>query len=146
MSKIALILNFLENTRLRHNIPSIERKPGDPVHNGFAEFVSGLTKRESAPPVCTYETQKWYDTSNSGYWYQYWSQVGNCLYCNQCTEAIAASFAVSETWTFGLGYEFDDVISVSFGNTWAQQFQLTDTRTCQWNNVESGCHSIWYQF
>ncbi|RDW57506.1 hypothetical protein BP6252_13766 [Coleophoma cylindrospora] len=135
----------LQAIRARNNVTSIEYQPGEAVQTRNAETINSPTKRESAPPACWSETQKWYDTHDWGYWYQPWKQVGNCFYCDQCTEAIATSFAVTQTWTVGLDAKFGDVITVSFGFSWGQTFSLSDTRTCQWNWVEYGCHSLWYQ-
>lgn len=136
----------LEQIRISNHVASIERKPGDPVHNGSAEFAAALAKRAGPPQQCYTETQKWYDQHGWGYWYQDWHQVGNCFYCDQCTEAIQFSFAVAQTWTFSLGYKFDDIITATFGFTWGKTFTLQDTRTCQWNpGSEHGCHTIWYQ-
>ncbi|KAH7134572.1 hypothetical protein B0J13DRAFT_677886 [Dactylonectria estremocensis] len=135
----------LKEIRHQNKVRSTEYRPGEVVPDQSAEFISNLTKRESAPPVCWTEKQRWYDQNDWGYWYQAWHQVGNCFYCDQCTEAIAVSFAVSETWTYGLSAEFGEVITASFSFAWGETRTLTDTRTCQWNFVESGCHSIWYQ-
>jgi hypothetical protein len=135
----------LQTIRKQNNITSVEYQPGEVLQSRSAEFISSLTKRESAPPVCWSETQRWYDQNDSGYWYQAWNQVGNCFYCDQCTEAIAWSFGVSETWTWGLDIAFEEVITASFGFSWGETYTLTDTRTCDWNWVENGCHSIWYQ-
>ncbi|KAJ2981390.1 hypothetical protein NQ176_g2049 [Zarea fungicola] len=135
----------LQAIREENKVVSREHSPQQEPVDGSAAFIDSLTKRESAPPICWSETQKWYDQHEWGYWYQSWHQVGNCFYCDQCTEAISTSFAVSQTWTYGLSAKFNDVITVSFSFAWGQTFTLTDTRTCQWNFVESGCHSIWYQ-
>ncbi|KAJ2976377.1 hypothetical protein NQ176_g4987 [Zarea fungicola] len=136
----------LQAIREANNVVSTEHSPNqDTPRNGSAEFIKSLTERDQLPPICYTENQKWYDTYNWGYWYNSWHQVGNCFYCDQCTEAIAVSFAVTQTWTYGLSYKFDDVITATFGFSWGQTFTLSDTRTCQWNNVEHGCHSIWYQ-
>ncbi|KAJ2983357.1 hypothetical protein NQ176_g752 [Zarea fungicola] len=136
----------LKHIRERNKVVSVEVLPGQNIGNGSAEFVQSLAKREGPPPICTHEIQKWYDTANWGYWYQNWHQVGNCFYCDQCTESINVSFGVSQTWTWGLDAKFADVINVSFGFQWGQTFTLSDTRTCQWSKGdEKGCHSIWYQ-
>ncbi|KAJ2976681.1 hypothetical protein NQ176_g4806 [Zarea fungicola] len=135
----------LEQIRLDKRVVSVKRMAGEPMHNGSAEFVAELNKREGPPQLCYHETQKWYDTYNWGYWYRDWRQVGNCFYCNPCTESIAFSFAVAQTWTYQLGIKFDDVVTATFGFSWGQTFTLQDTRTCQWVNNEHGCHSIWYQ-
>jgi hypothetical protein len=135
----------LQTIRERNNVTTVEYKPGDVVRNRSAEFISSLTKRESAPPVCHSELQQWYDTSNWGYWYQTWNQVGNCFYCNVCTEGIAISFGVTETWTVGLAATFYKVLQFTFQFSYGEALTLTDTRTCSWTNVEDGCHSIWYQ-
>lgn len=68
--------------------------------------------------------------------------MGNCFYCDQCTEAIAVNFAVTDTWTAGLSVKFNDVITANFGFSWGETYGLTDTRTCHSNFVESGCQSI----
>ncbi|KAF4457619.1 hypothetical protein F53441_492 [Fusarium austroafricanum] len=135
----------LKEIRHKNQVRSVQHEPGQLAHDKSAEFISNLTKRESAPPICTTETQKWYDQHDWGYWYQAWHQVGSCFYCDQCTEAIAVSFAVTQTWTVGLSAKFGEVITATFGFSWGETGSLTDTRTCQWNFVESGCHSIWYQ-
>ncbi|KAF5585586.1 hypothetical protein FPCIR_8299 [Fusarium pseudocircinatum] len=95
-----------------------------------AAFVSDLTKRDT-PRLCRSETQRWWDENEWGYWYQAWHQVGNCFYCNQCTEAIAVGFSVSQAWTVGLSLKFEEVIEASFEFTWDETHTLTDTRTCQ---------------
>lgn len=135
----------LKAIREANNVVSTEHRAHQKAEDNVARFIKGLTKRESAPPICRTETQRWYDQSQWGYWYQSWYQVGNCFYCNQCTESISTSFSVAQTWTYGLSATFNEVITVSFGFSWGQTFTLSDTRTCQWNNVESDCHSIWYQ-
>ncbi|KAH6870965.1 hypothetical protein B0T10DRAFT_592877 [Thelonectria olida] len=102
-----------------NNVVSTQYRPGQLFHDKHSEFIGNLTKRESAPPLCRTETQRWYDQ-------------------HDC-------FAVAQTWTVGLSAEFGEVITASFDFSWGETRTLTDTRTCQWNNVESGCHSIWYQ-
>ncbi|CVL12043.1 hypothetical protein FPRO06_04713 [Fusarium proliferatum] len=135
----------LKDIRRQNKVKSVEHKPGHTVRDGSAAFINDLTKRESAPRICRSETQRWWDQNDWGYWYQAWHQVGSCFYCNQCTEAIAVGFSVSQTWTVGLSAKFGEVIEASFEFSWGETHTLTDTRTCQWNNVQSGCHSIWYQ-
>ncbi|KAF5546515.1 hypothetical protein FMEXI_5537 [Fusarium mexicanum] len=135
----------LKDIRHQNKVKSVEQKPGHTARDGSAVFINDLTKRESAPPVCYSETQRWWDQKEWGYWYQAWHQVGNCFYCDQCTEAIAVGFSVSQTWTVGLSAKFGEVIEATFSFSWGETHTLTDTRTCQWNYVESGCHSIWYQ-
>ncbi|KAJ2972419.1 hypothetical protein NQ176_g7170 [Zarea fungicola] len=127
----------LNAIRTANNVKSAQFAPG--------EASSAASKREVAPPVCYTETQRWYDTDSWGYWYQSWNQVGSCFYCDDCSEAISTSFAVSQTWTYGLGVSFDSVIQSTFQFSWGETFTLSDTRTCVWNNVQNGCHSIWYQ-
>ncbi|KAJ2983334.1 hypothetical protein NQ176_g767 [Zarea fungicola] len=138
----------LQAIRAANNVVSTEYSaPKEAILDGSVSAASNSssTKRDQLPPICYTETQRWYDTNNWGYWYQPWHQVGSCFYCDQCTEAIAVSFAVAETWTYGLSGDFDEVIKYTFGFSWGETSTLTDTRTCQWNNVENGCHSIWYQ-
>jgi hypothetical protein len=128
----------LKAVREANGVISNERRSFDPIAN--------LTLRESAPPVCWTERQKWYDQSQWGYWYQAWHQIGSCFYCDSCSEAIAASFAVTQTWTVGIGADFDNVMHVSFDYSWGQTATLSDTRTCNWSLGDTyGCHSIWYQ-
>lgn len=139
----------LQAIREENKVVSKEHAPHQESFDGSAAFINSITKREStkresAPPICWTQTQKWYDTHDWGYWYQSWHQVGNCFYCDQCIEAINTSFGVSQTWTWGISAKFGDVITSTFGFSWGQTFSLSDTRTCQWNFVESGCHSIWY--
>lgn len=117
----------LEEIRISKRVTSVERQPGETIPDGSAGFIRSVEKRESAPPLCYHEIQKWYDQHEWGYWYQSWHQIGNCFYCNKCAEAIASSFAVAQTWTYGLGVNFDDIVSASFGFSWGQTFTLTDT-------------------
>lgn len=109
----------LQAIREKNGVTSTKYLPGQNTTDaGSAEFIRSLTRRESAPPICRTETQRWYDTYSCGYWYQAWHQVGNCFYCNQCTEAISVSFGVTQTWTYGLSFKFDDVITATFGFSW----------------------------
>lgn len=137
----------LRGIRERNNVTSVERKLGQTFPDNHAKFINEFTKRESSTgiPICYTERMKWFDQHEWGYWYQQWKQVGNCFYCDQCTEAISTSFAVAQTWSFGLEAKFAEVITASFHFSWGQTYSLSDTRTCQWNYVENGCHSIWYQ-
>ncbi|RFU34102.1 hypothetical protein B7463_g2256, partial [Scytalidium lignicola] len=130
----------LKAFRVANNVTSNLPSSIDPVSRHLN------SKREAGPPVCTTERQNWYDQHEWGYWYQAWAQVGNCFYCDTCSEAIATSFAVSETWTFSLGVDFDKVMQLSFGYSWGQTYTLGDTRTCNWVKGNTyGCHTIWYQ-
>ncbi|KAK9350249.1 hypothetical protein V1523DRAFT_399416 [Lipomyces doorenjongii] len=133
----------LKAVREQHNVTSIMRRAGDGIEGPPAD----LEKRESAPPICTGpQTQTWFDQDDWGYWYQSWQQVGNCFYCDTCSEAIQSSFAVTESWTVGLSASFDAVIQASFSFSWGQTYSLSDTRTCNWNKGDTwGCHTIWYQ-
>lgn len=138
----------LQAIREQNSVVSREHKPIPEAAGTSAVLDNFHIERAVGPPVsnyCTSETQKWYDQHDWGYWFQSWQQVGACFYCDQCTRAIAYSFGVSQTWTYGLSAKFADVITLSFGFSWGQTLTLTDTQTCQWNFVESGCHSIWYQ-
>lgn len=137
----------LKAIRENNNVISVEHKPRRGGNDTSTAPGGSLAERWVMPPpqYCTSEIQKWYDTHEWGYWYQSWHQIGNCFYCDQCSEAISTSFGVAQTWTYGLSANFGDIISASFGFSWGQTFSLTDTRTCQWNFVESDCHSIWYQ-
>lgn len=136
----------LKKIRETNRMASVEVSRDQGNVNGSTVLTNSLAKREGPPPICTHEIQRWFDQASWGYWYQKWHQVGNCFYCDTCSEAIATSFAVSQTWTYGIGVNFDEVISVSFGFSWGQTFTLTDTRTCQWTKgSQHGCHSIWYQ-
>lgn len=126
----------LRDVRIQNNVSSIEHKQGQDSQD--------VEKRE-VPPVCWTETQKWFDQTEWGYWYNSWQQVGSCFYCDECTWAIASNFAITQTWTVGLSATFDGILQASFGFSWGQTYGLTDTRTCSWKKVESGCHSIWYQ-
>ncbi|KAJ2975934.1 hypothetical protein NQ176_g5237 [Zarea fungicola] len=38
-----------------------------------------------------------------------------------------------------------NAITLTFSFAWGQTQGISDTRTCQLNYVENGCHSIWYQ-
>ncbi|KAJ2984308.1 hypothetical protein NQ176_g49 [Zarea fungicola] len=135
----------LHAIRTKNNVTSVEHHPGKELKDRTAEFISGLEKRESKPPLCFSERQTWYDQHDWNYWYQTWKQIGSCFYCDDCTKAIAVSFAVAETWTYGLTVDFSSIIKANFGFSWGQTNTLTDTQTCVWKNVEHGCHSIWYQ-
>ncbi|KAH8911215.1 hypothetical protein BR93DRAFT_989890 [Coniochaeta sp. PMI_546] len=135
----------LRDIRVRNSVTSVEFKPGQEIQDRSAEFIAELTKRETAPPVCYTETQTWFDQHEWGYWFQVWKQVGSCFYCDVCTDAIQTSFSVTQTWTTGLSVTFAKIIQANFGFSWGQTEGLSETRTCSWNNVQSGCHSIWYQ-
>ncbi|KAK9388154.1 hypothetical protein V1515DRAFT_597880 [Lipomyces mesembrius] len=133
----------LKAVREQNNVTSIMRRTDDRI----ADSVTDLRKRESVPPICSQtDLQTWYDQCEWGYWYQPWRQVGNCFYCDTCTEQIQTSFSVTESWTVGLPVTFDQVIQTSFRFSWGQTYGLSDTRTCEWQNGDTwGCHSIWYQ-
>lgn len=134
----------LKAIREENSVISRRHEPYQEYEDGNAAFIANMTKRDVVQP-CWTERQKWYDTHQWGYWYQSWHQIGSCFYCDNCREAIAYSFGVSQTWTVGLQLEFTDVLKATFGFSWGQSFGISDTRTCNWNNVENGCHSIWYQ-
>ncbi|RKU46368.1 hypothetical protein DL546_003215 [Coniochaeta pulveracea] len=59
----------LGDIRARNNVVSVEHQPGQVLPDRSAEFVENLSKRESAPPICYTETQKWFDQQEWGYWY-----------------------------------------------------------------------------
>ncbi|KAJ2974538.1 hypothetical protein NQ176_g6001 [Zarea fungicola] len=134
----------LQAIREENQVISREHAPHQELEDRSEAFIANLTKRDWVP-LCRTETQRWYDTQSWGYWYQNWHQVGSCFYCDYCSEAIATSFAVTQTWTVGLNYKFGEVITATFSFAWGQTFTITDTRTCRWRNVENNCHSIWYQ-
>lgn len=125
----------LQQIRIANNISSVEYQPGEKIRD----------KREGLPLICTHETQEWFDQYAWGFWYQAWHQVGSCFYCDSCDDAIATSFGVSETWTAGLQTEFSGILKAQFSFSWGNVQTLTDTRRCRWQNVQNGCHSIWYQ-
>lgn len=128
--------------RKKHGVISNLRK-GD---EGLQAFHHNLTKRESAPQVCSTYRQTWFDQHEWGNWYQQWKQVGGCYYCSKCTERITQSFGVSQTWTVGLEVNFESIIKASFGFSQGQTSELKSALTCQWNPGEThNCHSIWFQ-
>lgn len=70
-------------------------------------------------PCRTY-VETWFTTNNWGYWSNTWKQIGGCYYCNDCNYAASSSASVTQSWSVGLGADFDLAISAAFGYSWGQ--------------------------
>ena len=77
---------------------------------------AGLQERDC---ICTYHRESWYDPDyTTAPWFHDWRQVGDCKYCDSCSQGISVSATVTQAWTAGLGVTLDAVLQGVFQFQW----------------------------
>lgn len=118
-----------------------------PAHNKFSTHLAARQSIVGRDATCVYATSYSFDTETvSDVQYTEWNQVGNCFYCDSCTQTITSTASVQNTWSVGLTADFEEAIHIAFGFQRTTTTSLSSAVGCTWQPGETfGCHSIWFQ-